>query len=187
MAEVKLSLKEMLAQKIAASAVKKEVPSNVQAALDAPELPVIEAHVEKVTDTKTINIVDNLKQQLTAVEQAKGKTIEELLDEPLGKSDATIAEEARIATADIVPRIRQLNSLSDMEAEKEMKLLKEALMANPEAVSLMLPEDVGSLVATLRRIVKEEVIASAAKKVKVSKKEPKVDAKTMWAVDADDF
>jgi len=178
------SLKEMLAAKIASN--------NVSSTVEQKEVPKVEHPPIVVTavvkeEPKPVSIVDNLKSQLDAIEDKQGKSLDEILDEPLGKTDSKIMEDALITTADIVPRIRQLNSLSDMEAEKEMSLLKIALMANPEAVALMLPEDVGLLVATLRRIVREEVIATAAKKTTKKAKETKVDAKTLWATDVDDF
>lgn len=89
--------------------------------------------------------------------------------------DPTILKEAELVTADIIPRIRQLASLSDIQTENEMKLLKAALMANPQAVSLMLPEDVGMLVVALRRITKEAILAEVEKKAKGKTKVAKMD------------
>ena len=139
----------------------------------------------------TSQIVEAIKkieaeEKKEVVKEVEPSDLDRLLDAPLGKVDSFIAEEAAIVTADIVPRIRQLNSLSDMEAESEMKLLKAALMANPEAVALMLPEDVGELVVCLRRITKESILAIAEGKAKKPAKE-KVDKAAMLNLTADDF
>lgn len=131
---------------------------------------------------------EEFAKQATATATASSSTVDldALLDAPMGKTNALIAEDAAIVTADIVPRIRQLTNLSDADLESEMKLLKNALMANPEAVALMLPTDVGELVKGLRRITREAVINEATKKT-TKTKAPKVDAKTMWETEADDF
>lgn len=139
----------------------------------------------------TTQIVEAIKkieaeEKKEVVKEVEPSDLDRLLDAPLGKVDSYIADEAAIVTADIVPRIRQLNSLSDMEAESEMKLLKAALMANPEAVALMLPEDVGELVVCLRRITKESILAIAEGKAKKPAKE-KVDKAAMLNLTADDF
>lgn len=103
-----------------------------------------------------------------------------LIEEDIGKINETILRDAELTTADIVPRIRQLASLSDADIEGEMSLLKAALMANPQAVSLMLPEDVGLLVVSLRRITKESILAEAEKKATKSKpKASKIDITKM--------
>lgn len=144
--------------------------------------------VSPTTITLPISQIDDLVIEVKKLEkEEKLESIDDLLDRKMMSTEERILEEAQIVTADIVPRIRQLESLSDMEAENEMKLLKAALMANPEAVSLMLPTDVGLLTATLRRITKEAMI-EAASKVK-PKKEKKVDAKNIQAMlaDVDDF
>lgn len=166
------TLAEMIAMKKAkASQASSEVPKEVEREV-LPKNTVIEALNKEVKKLE---------------EEEKIESIDDLLDRKMMSTDERILEEAQIVTADIVPRIRQLESLSDMEAENEMKLLKAALMANPEAVSLMLPTDVGLLTATLRRITKEAMI-EAASKVK-PKKEKKVDAKGIQAMlaDVDDF
>jgi hypothetical protein len=91
-------------------------------------------------------------------------------DMMLDEIDSTIFKQATLAAEDIVPRIRQLNSLTEADLPNEMKLLRDALMANPAAVSLMMPEDVGLLVIALRKITQEAVIASASTPSGKSKK-----------------
>jgi hypothetical protein len=114
--------------------------------------------------------IDTMVSELTAVVKQEEKktepTLDDLLDAPLGVTNKAIADEAAIVTADIIPRIRQLNSLSEASLETEMKLLKAALMANPEAVTLMLPEDIGEMVVALRKITKEAIITAESKVTK---------------------
>lgn len=87
-----------------------------------------------------------------------------------------ILEDAEEVIEDIIPRIRQLSTIGNNETlEKEMKLLKGALMANPAAVELMLPTDVGMLVAALRRIVGEAIVAAAPKAKAAKPKKPKIE------------
>lgn len=155
--------------------------------------PVVQEETKQEVAEETANELEALAKAEAQAQEVFAKTaslqvddMEALLDAPMGLTEKHIAEEAAIVTADIVPRIRQLSSLSDAQLESEMKLLKHALMANPEAVALMLPTDVGELVKSLRRITKEAVIADAVKKT-TKAKAPKVDAKTMWDVEADDF
>jgi hypothetical protein len=70
---------------------------------------------------------------------------------------------------DLIPRIEALESLSDDTLEDEMKLLKESLLQNPEAARLLLPEQIGMMVAALRRIVGESIAAASAPKEKKAK------------------
>lgn len=129
-------------------------------------------------------VVETVKESVSELIEQVAEVYNDALvieDESLGIMDATILNDAELTTADIVPRIRQLNSLSDMQVEGEMALLKSALLANPQAVSLMLPEDVGLLVEALRRITKEAILADAnAKALKTTKtKVPKINTLTM--------
>lgn len=66
------------------------------------------------------------------------------------------------AAADIIPRIRELETLSGEALEKEMQLLKGALLENPSAADLMLPEDIGMMVTALRKVTGQS-IADATK------------------------
>ena len=166
------TLKERIARKKAEALLAAQSPTKVE-----PEQPA--------------SPIDSMVAELTAVvkkEEAKAEpTLDDLLDMPLGVTNKAIADEAAIVTADIIPRIRQLNSLSDAQLEVEMKLLKAALMANPEAVALMLPEDIGEMVVALRKITKEAVVAAevkAAGRTKTAK--PKLDKNGQMEI-ADDF
>lgn len=56
------------------------------------------------------------------------------------------------AYADISARIQQLVDLSGEDLSAAMTELKGALKENPNACALMLPEDIGGIVAALQRI-----------------------------------
>lgn len=65
--------------------------------------------------------------------------------------------------ADLQQRIQELNDLSGDNLAKAMIDLKKALMANPDACKLMLPEEVGQMVAALRRITSQHAVAESLK------------------------
>lgn len=81
---------------------------------------------------------------------------------------------AQQAYSDILPRIKALEAMGGEDLSKEMMLLKGALMQNPEACSLMLPQDMGMLVAALRRVTGEALATAAAKPKKGAGKAPKI-------------
>lgn len=68
------------------------------------------------------------------------------------------------AYADIKNKIEQLEALEDTALEGAMKELKKALMANPNAVSLMLDTDYGKMVLALRKITKEAQVEATKEK-----------------------
>lgn len=61
------------------------------------------------------------------------------------------------AASEIITKIRDLVNIPDEDLESEMKNLKKALLENPDAVALMLPEDIGATVAALRRVTGESI------------------------------
>lgn len=73
------------------------------------------------------------------------------------------------AAHDIKQRISELSDLGEEDLTGAMADLKRALLENPAACSILLPEDAGQLVAALRRITKQDVI-SATTKAKAPKK-----------------
>ena len=76
--------------------------------------------------------------------------------------------------SEIQARIKALESLFEESLTGEMDALKEALVQNPSAAALLKDEDIGLLVANLRRTV-----ASALSDAAESKKKPAKDkAKT---------
>ena len=81
------------------------------------------------------------------------------MSEALNVSSST----AQQAYSDLLPRLAALQSISDDKLQDEMRLLKKALMENPAACALMLPQDVGQLVTALRRLTGEQLALAAAK------------------------
>ena len=76
---------------------------------------------------------------------------------------ASSAESVEQKYSDIAARIKQLEDLSGEDLASQMRQLKKALMENPEACKLMQPEDIGLMVANLRRITGQAAVAAAAK------------------------
>lgn len=70
---------------------------------------------------------------------------------------------AQQAYADILPRIDGLVALSGEALGAEMTILKKALIQNPDACALMLPEDIGKMVAALRTITGQALTEAASK------------------------
>lgn len=92
------------------------------------------------------------------------------------------ANAAEQVYADLVPRLEALAELSEADLPNEMQSLRGALLKNPEACSLMLPEHLGMLVTALRRMTGQAL--ASAKAAKASKKAPKPKALTAAEVAA---
>lgn len=76
-----------------------------------------------------------------------------------------------ITIEEIKDRIAKLSGLPKDDLKGEMGRLKLALRANPEATNLLLPEEIGSLVAAIYKMTEQVVIQAAAKATtKVAKK-----------------
>ena len=91
--------------------------------------------------------------------------------------------------SDITLKIRSLEALSGDELKSEMSALKKAIMENPQACSLLLPEDIGVMVSSLRRIVGTAIVAASTKKTKEKKPSTKkmTAAELAAALDDEDF
>ena len=93
--------------------------------------------------------------------------------------------------SEISQRIKTLEAMSGDSLKDEMVDLKKALLENPQACMLLLPEEIGSLVSSLRKITGIAIATASAKTSK--KKEPKASAKKMTpeelaaALDDEDF
>lgn len=87
------------------------------------------------------------------------------------------------AYSDMLPRIKALELLSGEDLASEMKLLKKALVENPNACLLMLPEDIGQMVSALRKIT-GQALAVADAKPKKGEAKPKKLALTAEAMQA---
>lgn len=88
---------------------------------------------------------------------------------------------AEQAAHDIKERIVQLCSLSDDDLRPAMTDLKAALMENPDAVALMLPQDIGEMVKALRRITGEALAIASAPKAKGKPKQKALTAEELNA------
>lgn len=105
--------------------------------------------------------------EAVAIQQAAiaAQTIKET---PLAQ--AAPKDETPHGVVDLRPKIAELADLSGEDLTNAMKELKAALMHNPSAVSLMLPEDIGEMVAALRRITGQAITeATKPKKEKKAK------------------
>lgn len=71
--------------------------------------------------------------------------------------------------SELLTKIRHLSEVPEADLKTEMDQLKVALLANPAAVELMLPEDIGLMVENLRRIVGEAIAAASAPKERKAK------------------
>ena len=79
--------------------------------------------------------------------------------------------------SEISQRIKTLEAMSGDSLKDEMVDLKKALLENPQACMLLLPEEIGSLVSSLRKITGIAIATASSKTSK--KKEPKAAAKKM--------
>lgn len=83
--------------------------------------------------------------------------------------------ELQQAASEIQQKIALLTDFSGDSLKLEMQSLKKALLQNPAACSLLLEEDIGLAVASLRRMVGIAVASASAKKTKApSDKKPTV-------------
>lgn len=92
--------------------------------------------------------------------------------------------------SEIQARIAQLSEMSDADLKTEMQSLKAAIMQNPAACALLLPKDVGAMVAALRRITGfaiQQATTSKAKKEKKPKATPLSAEQLAAALDDEDF
>ena len=86
-----------------------------------------------------------------------------------------------LLAAEISQRIQQLESLGVENLKGEMQQLKRSLIENPAACLLLKDEDIGTLVASLRKIT-GVAIASAASSTK-TKGEKKTAVKALSATE----
>jgi hypothetical protein len=92
------------------------------------------------------------------------------------------------AASDITQRINQLDSLSGESLKSEMSQLKRALLDNPAACALLLPEDIGMMVANLRKVVGTAIMASSKPaKEKKDKKKQMTPEELKAALEDEDF
>lgn len=82
--------------------------------------------------------------------------------------------------SEIQQRISLLCNFQGDDLKTEMSQLKKALMDNPAACQLLLPEDIGEMVTHLNKIVGREFIESTKTK---EKKAPKAKEKKLSALE----
>ena len=82
--------------------------------------------------------------------------------------------------SEISQRIKQLEELSGDDLKNEMMNLKKALLENPQACMLLLPDEIGTMVSSLRKIT-GIAIATASAKTGKKKSESAPKAKKMTA------
>jgi hypothetical protein len=76
--------------------------------------------------------------------------------------------------SELQQRISQLCNFEGETLKTEMQQLKKALLENPEACLLLHEEDVGTMVAALRKNLGIAIASSAKEKKPSAKKAPKV-------------
>ena len=84
--------------------------------------------------------------------------------------------------SEISQRIKQLEELSGDDLKNEMMNLKKALLENPQACMLLLPDEIGAMVSSLRKIT-GIAIATASAKTGKKKSESAPKAKKMTAAE----
>ena len=83
--------------------------------------------------------------------------------------------------SEISQRIKQLEELSGDDLKNEMMNLKKALLENPQACMLLLPDEIGAMVSSLRKITGIAIATASAKTKKAGEKKPA--AKKMTAAE----
>ena len=72
--------------------------------------------------------------------------------------------ENEVKASEISQRIHQLESLSIEDLKSEMASLKKAILENPQACMLLLDEDIGQMVISIRKITGLAIQTAASKK-----------------------
>lgn len=94
-----------------------------------------------------------------------------LIDEP---ELAVQLEPVELSTEQLQEKIRTLSTTSDGEDLKfAMRDLKRALLANPSACALLLPEDIGEAVQALKRMIGPSLEKEETKRTKKEAKATK--------------
>ena len=97
-------------------------------------------------------------------------------------TQTVVASEVSQLAAEIQSRIANLEALFDESLEGEMDSLKLCLVENPSAAALLKDEDVGLLVAALRRTVSAAVMEAVATKAKPKAEKKKFTAEELQKV-----
>lgn len=88
----------------------------------------------------------------------------------------------QLIAMEIASRIHALESLSIENLKGEMQQLKASLIENPAACLLLKEEDIGAMVASLRKITGQAIVSAASKK-SASVKKPAAGSKKLTAAE----
>lgn len=174
-APVKKSFAEIMAEKKAAAAL---AASTQSATATTTATPVATTPSQTEVSPLALEAVATPEQDPSTI-PAPVQTIN--LEEIIAANPGVSTEIVQ-SYVDIKKKILELETLPDgPELQGAMKTLKEALMQNPSACSLMLPTDIGKMVIALRVLTKEALI-EASKEKKAGRK-PKTAALTVDDID----
>lgn len=152
-----------LAEKIAA---KKAAEAAAKEAVGVAVASVV-AEVKESLAAIGAPIEEAIKAEAPSAEVIPLQTIATAIAEAPKQSVPTPQEDR--SNNDLLSRIDELEKLSGEDLTNAMKELKAALMKNPAAVEVMLPEDIGCMVTALRRMTGQEIVAATEKKGKKEK------------------
>lgn len=92
-----------------------------------------------------------------------------------------MADSNEQVASEISLRIKSLEELSGDSLKEEMQELKKALLENPQACLLLLPEDIGLMVSYLRKLTGTALASASSTKTKSSS--TKIGTKKMTAAE----
>lgn len=127
----------------------------------AKKAAALGAPLPAVVDTIVVDAPIEPKVETPKPEAPKEEEAVDLTDIP--------AEDAQ-AYMDIKSKLNRLSALDGSFLETAMKDLKKALMDNPQACYLILPQDIGKMVIALRAMKNEVIEAASETKEKAPKK-----------------
>lgn len=90
-----------------------------------------------------------------------------------------VSTEIQQRTVELQTRIKMLSEFDGEALSSAMSDLKRAIMENPDASLLLLPEDIGEIVSKLRQITGKALQTAAAKKEKTAAKKEKAPEKAL--------
>lgn len=130
--------------------LKEKMAAAIKANEEAQEAPIMGTVVSPIVESlPAVAAAAKVEEQNTVIDQGGDSSM----------PDAGVQQ----AYADVLPRINSLVALSGEALEKEMSILKKALIENPDACALMLPTDIGKMVEALRRITGQALTDAVAK------------------------
>ena len=148
-----------------------------------------QAESTSIVGTATVDTVKNSEMNSSPIADAKipEAVVIGIVSHVAEEEDHTAEVEAaspedQQAYYDIKAKINLLSDMSEANLPGAMKELKTALLKNPQACYLILPQDIGQMVIALRAMKNEAVVEAASGKEKGPKK-----AKASKALTADEI